>query len=128
MLIYAWGGSYEDALQVVVFCAPHIAFIAHLHVLTEYIVRLRSHGVVRVRWRSQGKVAWKRVLFGDADEFSETKGSTYIVSSQVGRSSLTIQDVVIRGDIVPIDHAHIQGRREWLVPRGRQTRRELRVV
>jgi len=86
MLIYAQGETYEDALQVVVLCAPHITFIAHLHVLAKYIVCLRSHGVVCVRRRSQGKVVWKRELFGDPDEWLETKSNTYVVSSQVGKA------------------------------------------
>jgi len=116
--------KHKDALQVVVFCVPHIAFIAHLHVLAE------EHRSFEVAWGcacSLEESGWKRVLFGDADKRLETKNSTYIVSSRVGRSSLTIQDIVIQSDIVPVDH-HIQGRQEWWVPRERQTRREPQAI
>lgn len=125
MPIYALRKKKEDALQVVVFCAPHIAFITHLHILTKYIIRLKSHGVVGLPRRSWGQ---KRVLLGNADEQSETKDSTYIRSSHVGKSSLTIRDVVTQSNIVLVDHAHVQGRQEHSILRVGQMRGKSRAI
>ena len=71
-------------------------------------------------------MVWNWILFGDVDDRSEKKDSTYIASSRVHRSSSRIQDVVVWRDTIPI--THVWDRQEPLVLKRRKSVRVLGIV
>lgn len=118
----------EDALQFIIFCKQHIAFItqcitfiSHLHVLIKHRVRLRTRGAICCCQGGGGRTVWNWMLFGDVDGRSEKTESTYIGSSRVHRSSSRVRDVVVWRNTASI--ACIRDRQERLVLRNRETTR-----